>query len=316
MILIVAPNLCLDRIVVVPNFTADAIHRAVGAEELSSGKGLNVARAARALGTEVRVVGIVGSGHGGDALVSGAQRLGIPLEAVRVHGPARVCTLIIDPGRSETVINEAGPSVDDEALRAFQDRIAAGLRGVRAVVLAGSLPPGVPAEFYADLIRRIRDVPVLLDARGEALRAGMAARPAILKANQTEFQEAVGTTAERPEALAAAAIELRGAAGGVVLITRGARGALLSTPDATWELLPPEVERVNSIGAGDSLTAGFMTGLLRGTDMLQAARLGVAAAAADVGTLLPGTVDQETVNRLLPQVQARRILAGPREETW
>lgn len=316
MVLIVSPNLCLDRIVVVPGFTAGTVQRAASAAELASGKGLNVARVAAALGLPVRVVGILGGGHQGDAVVRGARFHGIPLDAVRVDGPARVCTLIIDPGRAETVINEAGPPVSEEALRTFRDRIGAGLEGARAVVLAGSLPPGIPAEFYADLIRQIRGLPLLLDATGEALRVGIAARPAIVKANQLELQDAVGRAVDTGEALAGAAAALRSATGGMVLITRGSRGALLCTTEATWELLPPAVERVNTIGAGDSLTAGFIAGLLDGASAQEAARLGVAAAAADVTTLLPGTVDRETLRRLLPQVQARRFPEGPQVRVW
>lgn len=311
MLLIVSPNLCLDRIVVVRGFTVGVVQRAASAAELASGKGLNVARAAAALGVDVRVVGIVGEGPRGDAIVSGAQAHGIPLDAIRVSGMARVCTLIIDPGRAETVINEAGPSIDDDTLRAFRSRIAAGLRDAHAVVLAGSLPPGMPSAFYADLIRQITRLPVLLDATGDALRAGMAARPAIVKTNQVELQDAVGRTLDTPETLARAAQELHHTTGAVVLITRGAQGALLCTVDAAWELVPPPVERVNTIGAGDSLTAGLTAGLLRRLPVLEAARLGMAAAAADVTTLLPGTVDRATVSRLLPQVEARRIAGGP-----
>lgn len=316
MLLIVSPNLCLDRIVVVPGFAVGTVQRAASVEELASGKGLNVARAARALGAEVHVVGVLGTGHQGDAVVSGARQLGIPLDAVRVSGPARVCTLIIDPGRAETVINEAGPHVDRNALQALRDRIAAGLPSARAVVLAGSLPPGVPGRFYAELIREIGDRPVLLDATGEALRAGMEAHPAVLKANQFELQDAVGRPLRELDALAHAAAELRTLTGAVVLITRGASGALLCTRERTWELLPPQVERASAIGAGDSLTAGFMTGLLDAMPLLEAAQLGIAAAAADVATLLPGTVDRAVVQQLLAQVRWREIPEGPRAGMW
>lgn len=316
MLLVVSPNLCLDRIIVVPRFTAGAVQRAVSAAELASGKGLNVARAARALGVDVRVVGVVGGGHCGDAVVDGAAGDGVPLDAIRVDGPARVCTLIIDPGQGETVVNEAGPLVSPSALRALRDRIDSALVGARAVVMAGSLPPGIPPGFYGDLIRQAGDRLVLLDATGEALRAGIAARPGIVKANQLELQEAVGRSVTTSEALAGAAAALRELTGGIVLITRGPRGALLCTAEASWELRPPQVESVSSIGAGDSLTAGLISGLLDGAGTLEAARLGVAAAAADVTTLLPGTVDRATVGRLVGGVQVMQMGEGPTGGMW
>src|SRR2546422_3526496 len=92
---------------------------------------------------------------------------------------------------------------------------------------------------------------------------------------------------------------------GVVIVTMGAAGAALITAEGRWHLSPPEVTRVNTIGAGDSLTAGVIVGLLRGYSLLDAARTGVAAAAADVTTLPPGTNDAEQVGALLPQVAIR-----------
>lgn len=310
MLLVVSPNLCLDRIVVVRGFDVGRVHRAESAMELASGKGLNVARAARAFGIEVVVAGIVGEGHGGDAIVAGAREHGITLHAVRVPGPARVCTLIIDPGHPETVINEPGPVASVSAVRTLQSCIRAGLEGADAIVLTGSQPPGVPAAFYADVIRGAPGIPIILDATGEALRLGMAARPTLVKANQLELQDAVGRVLDARGALAAAALEIRKATGAGVLVTRGAHGAQLFAAEGAWELLPPAVDRVNTIGAGDSLTAGLVAGLLRRTPLLEAVRLGVAAAAADVTTLLPGTIDRALVTQLVGRVEVRPIPGG------
>ena len=303
MLLVASPNLCLDRIVVVRGFAAGRVQRAASATELASGKGLNVARAARALDVDVRVVGCVGEGHAARAILRGAPGYGIRLDAVRVPGPVRVCTLIIDPGQSETVLNEPGPSVSAEALRALHACVRAGLKRARVVVLAGSLPPGVPATFYADVIRQAQAIPVILDTTGEALRLGVAARPYLVKANELELQDAVGRPLDSPEAVRKAAEEIGRIAGAGVLITLGAKGALLVTPQGAWQLVPPEVDRVNTIGAGDSLTAGLAAGLLRGLPLREATRLGVAAAAADVTTLLPGTVDAALVEQLVPRVR-------------
>src|SRR3972149_2664228 len=139
MLLVASPNLCLDRMAVVRGFSAGRVQRAASTTELASGKGLNVARAARALDVDVRVVGCVGEGDAARAIVRGAPAYGIRLDAVRVPGPVRVCPLIIAPGQRETVINEPGASVSAEALRALHDRVRGGLKRARVVVLAGSL---------------------------------------------------------------------------------------------------------------------------------------------------------------------------------
>lgn len=311
MLLIVSPNLCLDRIVVVRAFAAGRVHRAESATELASGKGLNVARAARALGVDVTVVGIVGGGDGANAIVAGARAHGVRLDPVRVPGPVRVCTLIIDPGLEETVINEPGPPVSAENVQTLVDHIGAELKHAQAVVLAGSLPPGMPATLYADVIRRSQGLPVILDATGEALRLGMAARPYLVKANRLELQDAVGRPLDSTQAVSQAAQQIHRMTGAGVLITVGDRGALLFTAEGARQLVPPQVERVNTIGAGDSLTAGLAAGMLRNLPLLEAARLGIAAAAADVTTLLPGTVDADLVKRLAAWVEVSDMGGGP-----
>lgn len=307
MLLVISPNLCLDRIVVVRGFTVGAVHRAESVQELASGKGLNVARAARRLGLDATVVGIVGDGHGASAIIDGARAHGVVLDAVRTAGPVRVCTLIIDPGRQETVINEPGPSVGPDTAAALLQRFEAARPQADVLVLAGSLPPGMPATLYAEIIRRAGSVPVILDAAGDALSLGIAAHPFLVKANRLELRESTSRPLADVKGIVQAGQEIERSTGSRVLITLGAAGAVLVTTDGHWQLTPPDVDRVSAIGAGDSLTAGLAAGMVRGLPLIDAARIGVAAAAADVTTLLPGTIDAEMVQELTPQVQVLRV---------
>ena len=151
MLLIVSPNLCLDRVIVVPGFTAGDVHRAESVTMHSGGKGMNVARAATALGARVWLVGIAG-GAAGRTITRGARAHGIGMEAVYVKGESRTCTLIVDPGRPETVINEPGPEVGPDAVKGLELRIRARLTRAEVVLLTGSLPPGIPPGFYAGLV--------------------------------------------------------------------------------------------------------------------------------------------------------------------
>ena len=112
----------------------------------------------------------------------------------------------------------------------------------------------------------------------------------------------VGGGLDSDDALFTAAQSLQTQTGGQVLVTLGDAGAALITADGRWLLRPPTVARVNAIGAGDSLTAGLVVGLLRGQSVLDAARAGVAAAACDVTTLLPGTIDAAQTRALSSQV--------------
>jgi 1-phosphofructokinase family hexose kinase len=304
-ILILCPNLCLDRIVVVRNFTVGRIHRPETGTVLASGKGLNVARAARVLGAPVGVIGVIGTDENGRAIIRGARSHGVSMRVVRVRGPSRTCTLIIDPGKTETVINEAGPARGTGVAAKLVSLLRAGLRRARVLVLAGSLPAALPEDFYARAIHLARaagGVRTVLDAAGAALRRGLAACPDFVKVNRAEIADAVGEELDSDDAVVAAAETLRRQTGGQVLVTLGEAGAMLVTADGRWQLRPPEVRRVSAIGAGDSLTAGLVVGLLRGQPVLEAARAGVAAAACDVTTLLPGTIDAAQTRALDSQV--------------
>jgi 1-phosphofructokinase family hexose kinase len=303
-ILILCPNLCLDRIVAVRDFVVGRIHRAEMGSELASGKGLNVARVARALGAPVTVIGVIGTDENGRAILRGARAHGIVMRVVRVRGPSRVCTLIIDPGKTETVVNEPGPARGAGVEAKLLSALRAGLRRARVVVLAGSLPAVLPEDFYARAIRlaRAAGVRTVLDAAGAPLRRGLAVRPDFVKVNRAELVEAVGGGVDSEAAVFTAAKTLQSQTGGQVLVTLGEAGAALITSDGRWYLRPPTVTRVSAIGAGDSLTAGLVVGLLRGQSVLDAARAGVAAAACDVTTLLPGTIDAAQTRALSSQV--------------
>jgi len=304
-ILILSPNLCLDRIVVVRDFAAGRIHRTETGSVLASGKGLNVARVARELGARVTVIGVIGTDENGRAILRGARAHRISVRAVRVRGPSRVCTLIIDPGKTETVINEAGPARGAGVEAKLLNVLRSGLRHARVLVLAGSLPAVLPEGFYARAIRLARatgGVRTVLDAAGAPLRRGLAARPDFVKVNRAELGDAVGEDLESDDAVFAAAESLRAQTGGQVLVTLGEAGAALITADGRWHLRTPTVRRVSAIGAGDSLTAGLVVGLLRGQSTLDAARSGVAAAACDVTTLLPGTIDAAQTRALISLV--------------
>jgi 1-phosphofructokinase family hexose kinase len=208
--------------------------------------------------------------------------------------------LVVNPGQEETVINEEGPTVDADGRRLLMDAVRAGLRHAHIMVLAGSLPPGLPDDFYAQAIglARARRIRVLLDASGAPLRQGLAARPDFVKVNRAELAGATGRSLTSLDDVVAGAEDLVEALGCQVVVTMGPDGAALVTREGRWHLAPPPVQRMSTIGAGDSLTAGLVVGLMRGLPLREAAMIGIAAAAADVTSLLPGTIDAAQVETL------------------
>jgi 1-phosphofructokinase family hexose kinase len=305
-ILCVSPNLCYDRVLVVRGFRTGEVHRAESAAALASGKGLNIARAARVLGAPLTVTGFA-AGDAGRAVVRGARQSGLVLDAVRLRGTSRICTLIIDPGHSETVVNEPGAGVGPRAVGALWRRIEQHLPESSLLIIAGSLPPGMPPVFPAAVIRAAGSRPAILDTPGEAFRLGVAAGPAVAKLNRRELAATLARPLNGTDDVVRAARDLLAEGARAALVTLGPEGAVLAISTRAWRLLSPNVDRVNTVGAGDSLSAGIAAGLVQGRPLLEAVRLGMAAAASDVGTLLPGTIEPAQVEALVAQVRIEAL---------
>jgi tagatose 6-phosphate kinase len=286
MILVVSLNPALDVTHHVAGVDWSGVNRPRRVTTAPGGKGLNVARTLHALGAEVRVIGLAG-GVTGEAVRAGLAAAGVPGSFAPVAGETRRTFAVVDQCRHETALfNEAGPTVTageyDAFLVFFQDSLA----GRDAVVLSGSLPPGLPSDSYAQLTERAAaaGVPVVLDAGGAVLRRGAAAGPAIAKPNLAELQDAVRRPLAGQAAVAGAAAELRAAGAHAVVVSLGGDGLLAVTGEGTWHAAPAARVAGNPTGAGDAVVAGLAHGLVLGRPWAErlrhAAALGTAAVAA------------------------------------
>ncbi len=294
MILVVALNPALDITYRVGLVDWAGVNRPDAVHLSPGGKGLNVARVLRALGADVLLAGLAG-GNTGNVVRSALGDCGIPAVLAPTASETRRTFAVVDTGRAETAIfNEPGPHVTGDEYAVFLDSYADEVARSSAVVLSGSLPPGLPAGAYADLIRLAADagVPALLDTSGDALVQGVAAGPAIVKPNLAELAAAVGralawTGADDTAAVLAvlqAASQLRGAGAGSVVVTLGAGGLLAVTAGGCWHAAVCPVSG-NPTGAGDAAAAALIDGLTAGPwpdRLAQAAALGAAAVAAPV----------------------------------
>ncbi len=311
--LIAGPNLTIDRTGTLAELRPGDVLRFERVVVTPGGKGLNVARAARAVGAEALLVGFV-PGETGRAGAAMIEREGIALRAVPCRGELRSTTIVIEHGGRTTVLNEPGPEITHADWDALESALAESLsHGV--LVCSGSVPPGSPGDAYARLAALAAEagVPCVVDAAGPALARALAARPAVVCPNLAEAEEVLGAAAgaqpvqtapdARPRALAAAgALVARGARG--ALVTADAAGAALAIADGPAHWLPaPRIANVrNPIGAGDVLTSGLAAALERGEPLLEAARRGVAAAAASVESPTAGELDPARAAALLAAV--------------
>jgi tagatose 6-phosphate kinase len=253
------------------------------------GKGLNVARTLHALGADVLVLGLAG-GITGAGVEAALGELGVPAAFAPVAGETRRTFSVVEDG-GVTAFHEAGPEVGEDEFAGFLARYERALAGAAAVVLSGSLPPGLGTGTYATLIETAAGVPAVLDAHGEALRRGAAAGPAIVKPNLAELAALAGPTASSAlaargdaELAAVAAGELGGA--GAVVVTLGPEGLLAAIGDGCWRARVPAAVAGNATGAGDAVAAALAHGIVLHRPwherLRHAAALGAAAAGAPV----------------------------------
>jgi tagatose 6-phosphate kinase len=252
-----------------------------------------VARTLRALGSDVLVAGLAG-GVTGEAVRAGLRGLGVPARLAGIAGETRRTFAVVDTRRRDTALfNEPGPRVSAAEYGGFLVLYDSALAGCSAVVLSGSLPPGLPRSSYAGLAARAAaaGVPVILDTEGPALLHGASAGPAIVKPNVAELERTLGRRLSAAEgtdraATARAARELMTAGARAVVVSLGGDGLLAVTGDGTWHAAPPSQVAGNPTGAGDAVVAGLAHGLVLGTPwperLRHAAALGTAAAAAPV----------------------------------
>lgn len=306
MILCVNPNAAIDKTVVVENFHLDAIHRPGFELALPGGKGCNVARAARTLGCEVRVTGWVG-GFAGQFIESELQVEGIQASFIHTKVESRTCLSILDPrNHTTTEIYEKGRPVSEVELETFYDLFREQLTQVSLVTLSGSLPPGVPADFYAVLIRmaHVAGVPILLDSSGEALRAGIEqGRPDWVKCNRAELSELVGQPLSALDQVCQAAEFLANQWSTRSAITLGSAGAVAAAGGRVWLVQSPPIQVVSAVGSGDAFLAGLAAGLLEERAVEDCLRLAVACGSANALQLGAGRLSLPDVQALLGEVR-------------
>lgn len=261
---------------------------------VAGGKGSNVARSLAVLGHPALVVGMIG-GRTGDQVAELAREEGLGATWTRIEGETRTCIVVVsaDAGAA-TVINEFGPKVGADEWREFVASAVLATAAVKAVCIAGSLPPGVPSEYCGSLVARLRanGSRVYVDAQGDALTSAIAARPHAVKINGDEAGHVLGRRVDTLEDAERGACELRDRGVPEVVITLGSAGAALAHPDGTEVVVPPAVKALSAVGSGDAFLAGYIAAETEGVEPEDALRQGVAAGVANAISPWGGVFDR------------------------
>lgn len=284
MVYTVTLNPALDYEVLVDGFRAGELNRTSRERMHFGGKGVNVSTVLHGLGVDTTALGFV-AGFTGRALEDGLKARGIPTDFIRLEeGLTRVNVKIRSGGGGgETEINSQGPAIPAPALEALLqklDRLGEG----DALVLAGSLPAGLPGDVYQTILNRVegRGVLTAVDAARDVLKGVLPCRPFLIKPNSAELGELFGRPPlTEEEEILSRARDLQARGGRNILVSLAGDGSLLLDESGAARRLgvPPGTVR-HTVGAGDSMVAGFLAGWLETRDYAAAHRMGAAAGSA------------------------------------
>ncbi|MGK9415573.1 1-phosphofructokinase [Pseudomonas cedrina] len=300
-ILTLTLNPALDLTVRLPHLEPGAVNRSETLLTHAAGKGVNVAQVLADLGHHLSVGGFLGAANpeAFDALIA---RRGFGDAFIRVPGETRSNIKIAEQDGRVTDINAPGPLVSEQAQKDLLKMIAIIGPEFDAVVVAGSLPRGVSPQWFQAMLQQLKDLglKVALDTSGEALRAGLQAGPWLVKPNTEELAEVLGNPTDAITQLHQQGVEH-------VVVSDGAAGVTWYSSGATLHATPPKVEVASTVGAGDSLLAGMLHGLLSGDTPEHTLRRATAIAAMAVTQIGFGISDDAQLARLESSVQIRTL---------
>jgi 1-phosphofructokinase family hexose kinase len=308
-VLIAGPNLTIDRTLTIEELRPGDVLRFESVAVTPGGKGVNVARVARALGAPALVVGFT-PGRTGAAAAELLADEGLRIEPVPTAGELRSTAVILERGGRVTVMNEPGPAIGPEDWERYEAAVASRLEGSAVLVCSGSVPPETPPDGYGRLVElaAAAGAAAIVDTSGPALGAALQSRPAVACPNLAEAEGLLhGRTDETVEPGDPGEARARAADAAVELVQRGARAAVVSAGAAgaavadgsavIWHPAHALTVR-NPIGAGDALVSGLASALEQGEPLERAVRAGLATAAASVETATAGEVDPARVAEL------------------
>ncbi len=289
--------------------TLDAVNRAVKTLDGAAGKLINVAKVLRKLGEHTVATGFLG-GDRGEELRSLLAAQGIELDFIQVASRTRQCITVFDmaAGTHTELVEEGQPvgAADYEKLAGVVQRR---ITGCRAVVMSGTITPGVPADFYAHCTKlaHAAGAMAVVDAQGPPLTEVLSACPDLIKPNRLELAATVKRELEDQAAVISAMRELAERGARRVVVTAGKEPTLAFDGQSFWKVQAPSIEVVNPIGSGDAFAAGLLWRLLRGEDLGEACRWAAAAGTANTLTPMPGDVNPEDLSRLAGLVAVERL---------
>ena len=287
MITTVTINPAIDRNVSADRLVFEDRAYILARSESAGGRGINASCVLNSFGAKTLAIATCG-GKNGEIFEKLLRAYGFPIELVSIKQEIRTNLTISDKHGLTVKLNELGPAIEQAELDRLEEVVRANLSKTTYLMLCGSLPPGVPSHFYCRLIEaaKANNVPTLIDTDGDALHHALEANPTVVSPNQQEAERLLNRALITRTHFHEAAVRILGMGAQTVVLSLGARGAVGADGNKLIEAVPPRIDAVCPIGAGDAMAAAFVWAMHEKKDFADALRWGVAAGTA--ATCLPG----------------------------
>lgn len=305
MILTVTLNAAIDKRYVVEEVRTGEVNRVKECVYTPGGKGLNVSKPAAIYGAEVTATGFVG-GHAGHYIEDALEPFGIKSAFYHMEAESRSCINIWDEkNQLQTEFLEPGFAVAEADFERFLEHFQGLAADADVVTISGSVPKGLDGTAYQRMVKLVREAgkPVILDTSGKLLEQGIKAVPTMIKPNLDEIRMLTGKDCTDPEEIIEAAKVLHGRGIRIVTVSLGGDGAVVVSDEGAYRARVPRIHAVNTVGCGDSMTAGFALGLSEGLSIKETLRKASAVSAAAAMREETGFFVKEDMERLLPQIE-------------
>jgi 1-phosphofructokinase family hexose kinase len=308
LILTLTINPALDRNVMVDRLAFEDRGYILSTSESPGGRGINASRVIHSFGGETVAIATTG-GATGKRFESLTDCCNFPMELVRTEQEMRTNLTITDKQGLTVKLNEVGAPLSAKSLGKIAAAVEKNLSKSSWFMICGSVPPGVASDFYKDLIELAhkKKVRTLLDTDGDALLHGLEASPTVVTPNQQEAERLLNRALITRTHLIDAVQRLHGMGAESVVLSLGSRGAMAKSGSEIMEVIPPRIDAISPIGAGDALAAAFTWAMHQGKHFIDSVRWGVAAGTASAK--LPGVTfaDLDATREVYAQVEMRFI---------
>lgn len=311
MILTVTLNPSVDIRYKLDTFPIDAVSRVGDVKKTAGGKGLNVSRVLRQLNANVAATGFLG-GALGQFIREEVEKVGIVDRFVNCADDTRNCIAVIHDDGQQTELLEGGPAIDEAERLAFLAAFEEAIQQVEYVAISGSLPKGLAADFYNELLSIATKVgvPVLLDTSGTTLEKAVAhdEKPFFIKPNEDELAGLLGADLLDVDEKIMEALQ-DPLFNGIewIVVTLGASGAIVRHQETFYRVSIPTVEAVNPVGSGDSVVAGFAYGFVEGFETVKLLKHGVVMGLLNAMEEATGSIDPSKIESYVEQIEVAKM---------